>query len=224
MLVPPPLQALPLVNSGSYGICLLNFLMGIAGCAIAFGPKEIVALMGVSLQWTKYLTGLSLLALGLWQIVGVLGIATERYSVYRFYIFVHRLGLLAVFIPPIVFIIVAGVQHNKTYDSCIANFGYNPPVSAAGHVNSFDSSTYRDVGHDICNALIYAQLGCMAGLLVLLAVLEVRAIPPLSPAPSRSPRSRGAARADLAPHQAYFVTLQTSYGHQMRDALHDHKK
>lgn len=150
--------------------------MGIAGCVIAFAPREIVALSGVSLGWSKYLTGLALLVVGLWQIVGVIGIATERYSVYRFYLWFHRLGLLVIFIPAIVFIIVAGVQHNKTHNACLAKFGYNPPVTPAQgqHVNPFNDDTYQEVSDKICNALIYAQLGCMGGLLVLLALLEVR--------------------------------------------------
>lgn len=168
--------ALPLVNSGSYGILLLNFLIGIATCAIAFGPPEIVALSGVSLAGTKYPIGIIAILLAVWQLVGALGISSERPSLYRLYLHVHRAALALLFLLAIIFLIVGGAQKSKVRTHCLTQFGFNPPANTAGAsgFESVDSDVYQTVSHKLCNSFIDAQVGCMAGLIIVLFALEVR--------------------------------------------------
>ena len=167
-------QGVPIVNAGAYLIVIENFLLGLGIAVLAFVPPEIVALMGTIPSWSKVIVGILGIVLLVWQVAGIISIASQKTGFYRTYIRINFLLTLAIIAAAAAFLIAAAVQHSNAVKSCAKNFGVAPTGDGTGYEVPGAAQNSTTIGQNICNAFVWVQVGLMGFLIVLWSLTQVR--------------------------------------------------
>lgn len=162
--------AIPLINVGSYvtvvEIALVAFITGI----LAVAGSPFVAGLDVIPSFAKAIVA----ALGFitcaWQVVGLISIKRESPKLYHTYVRITTILTLAILAVTIAFFIVAASQHSKAQSACNTQYGALPSTTSTGFTNS---DITQNFGDQICNYFIWAQVGTMGGLIVLVGLVQL---------------------------------------------------
>lgn len=162
--------AIPLINVGSYvtvvEIALVGFITGI----LAVAGDPFVAGLNVIPTFAKGIVA----ALGFitcaWQIVGIVAIKREATKLYHIYVRITTLLTLAVLAVTIAFFAVAASQHSKAQAACNSQYGALPSTTSTGFTNS---DITQNFGNQICNYFIWAQVGTMGALIILIGLVQL---------------------------------------------------
>jgi hypothetical protein len=163
----PPLQAIPLINFGSYTICLEFIFVALCVALLAVGPPSIVASSGaIPSGWPKVIVCVLGFIIVAWQVLGIVSIKTEKTALYRTYIRINFLLTLITLIVTLAFFAVSAARHSAALESCVALYGNTPAGSSS-------SSDLTNVGETICSIFIWVQVGCMGLLIILIGLTQV---------------------------------------------------
>ncbi|CAO1615493.1 unnamed protein product [Sympodiomycopsis kandeliae] len=162
--------AIPLINVGSYvtvvEIALVAFLVGV----LALAGSPFVAGLDVIPSFAKAIVA----ALGFitcaWQVVGLVSIKREATKLYHIYVRITTILTLAILAVVIAFFAVAASQHSKAQSACNNQYGALPSTTSQGFTNS---DITQNFGDQICNYFIWAQVGTMGGLIVLIGLVQL---------------------------------------------------
>lgn len=166
--------AIPLVNFGAYFLVLEFFFVALVTAILSLGTPSIVAGQTVIPSFSKYLIFIIALISLFWQPLGLFSIAKQRTKLYRFYIRINFLLTIVEIVLAAVFFIVAAVQHNKAKENCNNLYGNTPSSTNSNSASLIDVSTaLNGTGEQICNYFIWAQVGAMGLLLVLMGLTQV---------------------------------------------------
>lgn len=207
---------------GAYTICVQFAVIALCVVILAVAPPQIVATMGaLPSGFPKIIVCiLGVIAL-LWQAVGIAAIKREANRMYRTYIRVNFILTLVTIIVTLVFFAVAAARHSTALAACTAAYG-NPPLGSQSLGSELDS-----IGSTICNIFIWAQVGFMGLLIILIGLTQVRC--------RGRPRMKKGDCCVLFAHcchssltsnlgeQLYMCAVQRAYGKEMRHAMHDAK-
>jgi hypothetical protein len=159
----------PLINMGSYTICLQ--FMFVAACTIilALVPPTIVATMGaLPSGFPKYIVAVLALISLICQVVGIVAIKREAPRLYRTYIRINFVLTLLVIVATLAFFAVAAARHSVALQSCVAAYGATPAGSS-----SMGSSALQNLGSTICNIFIWVQVGFMGLLIAVIGLTQL---------------------------------------------------
>lgn len=162
--------AIPLINVGSYvtvvEIALVAFITGI----LAVAGSPFVAGLDVIPSFAKAIVAALAFITCAIQIVGLVSIKRESTKLYHGYVRVTTILTLAILIVCIAFFAVAASQHSKAQAACNAQYGGLPATTSTGYTNS---DITQNFGDQICNYFIWAQIGTMGGLIVLIGLVQL---------------------------------------------------
>lgn len=159
----------PLINMGSYTICLQFIFVAVCTIVLALVPPTIVATMGaLPSGFPKYIVAVLALISLIWQLVGIVSIKREAPRMYRTYIRVNFLLTLIIIIATLAFFAVAAARHSVALASCVAQYGATPAGSSA-----MGSSALSGLGSTICNIFIWVQVGFMGLLIALIGLTQL---------------------------------------------------
>lgn len=163
--------AIPYINVGGYvvvlEIALVAFLVGI----LALAPSAIVAGLGIMPSYAKAIVAALAFVTFVWQIVGLLAIKMEKTKLYHLYVRITTLLTLSILAATIAFYVVSAVQHDTAATTCTATYGAVPTTSTT--VSGGDTSYAEDFGSQICDYFVWAQIGAMGGLIVLMGLVQL---------------------------------------------------
>ncbi|UZJ51737.1 hypothetical protein CBS101457_001057 [Exobasidium rhododendri] len=161
--------AIPLINFGSYTICLEFIFVALCVALLAIGPPSIVASSGsLPSGWPRAIVCVLGFVVVAWQIVGIVSIKKEKTGLYRTYIRINFLLTLVTILVTLAFFAVSAARHSAALTSCVALYGNAPAGSS-----STSSSELSGVGETICNIFIWVQVGCMGLLIALIGLTQL---------------------------------------------------
>ncbi|PWN45625.1 hypothetical protein IE81DRAFT_272091, partial [Ceraceosorus guamensis] len=168
--------AFPLVNAGAYVIIIETFLVALAVLVLALAPPAIVAATGsLPAGWPKYIVAIIALIIMLLQPVGLFAVIKQRPSLYRGYLRIATILVLAEILVTLAFFAVAAARHSTALESCIALYANTPQGDGAGFSTSQTDNALDGVGDTICNVWIWIQVGLMGLLIALVGITQVQA-------------------------------------------------
>ncbi|PWN22677.1 hypothetical protein BCV69DRAFT_280279 [Microstroma glucosiphilum] len=163
--------AIPLINVGAYvtvvEIAIVAFLVGILALAPSY---SIVAGLGVIPSFGKAIVSALGFVTAVWQIVGLVAVRKEATKLYHAYTRITTLLTLAILAATIAFLVVAATQHDTAQSACNASYGATPATTSSGYTSSAISENFGD---QICDYFIWAQIGAMGGLILLLGLTQL---------------------------------------------------
>ncbi|KAF5390294.1 hypothetical protein D9757_002855 [Collybiopsis confluens] len=151
--------AIPLVNAGIYAALTEQFVAGIVVGILSFGTPSIVG--AATPSFAPWLFGIVCLVAAALQILGCLGVAREKPILFRRYITLHGLVVVAAFAIAAAWIIISASKHSTAQSNCISDF-----------FNTTDS-TEQSEGETLCNIFPWVDVGLMAGIWVWLAIMHI---------------------------------------------------
>lgn len=178
----------PLVKVGAY-LIPLEFAF-VSGCIIVLStttPTIVAAVDTLPRIFTLILLIFSIVTLA-WQIIGLITVGVEMSSIYRLYIRVNLLLVLLLTTVASIGTAVIATKHKQSQEVCTRIYG-NPPLNSSTGV-PFDAFDSFAPGKQICNYFMWAQVGGMVGLVVILSATQL-----------------------------YFCYCQRAYGQKQRSAI-----
>jgi len=150
--------AIPLVNAGIYTALTEQLALGVIVGTLSVATQAIVGASTPS--YAKWILAAVCYVAAAIQIVGFMGVARNRISVFSTYLTLNALATIAAFSVAAVWIILSGTRHSTAQSTCENNF-YN---GTSGSVAS--------EGVTLCNIFAWVDLGVMAGLWVVLLIMQ----------------------------------------------------
>ena len=161
--------AIPLINFGSYTICLEFIFVALCVALLAVGPPSIVATTGpLPSGWPKIVVCILGFIVVAWQVVGLVSIKKEKTSLYRTYIRINFLLTLVTIFVTLAFFAVSAARHSVALDNCVAQYANVPAGSSSTGASQLDG-----VGRTICDIFIWVQVGFMGLLIALIGLTQV---------------------------------------------------
>jgi len=151
--------AIPLVNSGIYFALTEQLVAGVIIAVLSFGTPSIVG--AATPSFAGVLFGIVCLVAAAVQLFGFLGVARDKPILFRRYITLHSIALLAAFVIAAAWVIISATKHSTAQSKCISDF-----------FNTTDSTEVSE-GNTLCNIFPWVDVGIMAGIWVWLAIMHV---------------------------------------------------
>ncbi|KAI8981290.1 hypothetical protein BD414DRAFT_420034 [Trametes punicea] len=150
--------AIPVVYAGIYIALLEQLALGVIAGTLAVATPSIVGASTPS--FAKWIFAIVCYIGAAIQILGFVAVRQERPIFYRRYVTLHLLVTVAAFAVAAAWIILSAVHHNQAENKCLSDF-------FGGTVSANNSE-----GQTLCNIFPWADVGIMAGLWVLLAIMQ----------------------------------------------------
>ncbi|KAK2461852.1 hypothetical protein APHAL10511_006315 [Amanita phalloides] len=148
--------AIPLVNVGIYLAIIVQFTVALVAGILALATPPFVGAVTPSFApWifaTVCFIGAAI------QLLGIIGVKSERTTLFRRYVMFHGPILVAVFAVAAAWIIISAARHPTAQDNCLKRF--------------FPDETSSS-GSTLCNIFPWVDVGIMCGLWVVLAIFFV---------------------------------------------------
>jgi len=151
--------AIPLINAGIYFTLTEQFVLGILVGILSMSTPSIVG--AVTPSFAPWVFGIICFVAGAVQILGFIGVAREKSILFRRYVSLHSLIIVAAFSVALVWIILSVSHHSTAKSNCLSNF--------FAHADSEQESE----GETLCEIFPWVDVGVMGGLWVILAALHI---------------------------------------------------
>ncbi|KAK1921692.1 hypothetical protein DB88DRAFT_498901 [Papiliotrema laurentii] len=164
--------AVPLVNFGIYSII---FEQGLVSLGIGITAIAAPSVVGASFpSFASYIFAVTCFAVAICQPVGWIGVLREKTSTFKAYAWANALAITAAFSVAAALIIVSATKHNTAVSDCATDF-YSPSANstAASQFASASNETLTTQAEKICPPLVWAQVGIMGGLWLILLIVQV---------------------------------------------------
>jgi len=156
--------AIPLVNTGIYIALITNLVVGFTAGILALTTPSIV---GAAVPaFASWIFAILALVTGGLQIIGLLAVYKEKSILYRRFTTLHCMLVIATFAVAAVFIGWSGGKHSKATSTCQTDF-FPPSSTSSGLV---DTSKEEQI---LCNIFAWVTFGVMAGLWLVLGLVEI---------------------------------------------------
>ncbi|KZO96055.1 hypothetical protein CALVIDRAFT_499359, partial [Calocera viscosa TUFC12733] len=157
--------AIPLLNTGIYLALLEQLAAGILiGTLILAAPP----IVGVSIPtFTAYILAGLLYLTSLCQILGFFGVARESTKLFRTYLWLNSILVVACFALAAALIGISASKHNTVVSACEASF-----FPASTGTSSVGSGALDGEGQSVCNIFAWVDIGVLGGLWLLLAIFQ----------------------------------------------------
>ncbi|KAJ3976971.1 hypothetical protein EV361DRAFT_880945 [Lentinula raphanica] len=151
--------AIPLVNAGIYAALIEQLVAAVLIAVLSFATPSIVG--AATPSFAPWLFGIVCLVAAAIQLLGFFGVAKEKHILFRRYITLHSLVIVAAFALAAAWIIISASKHSTAESNCLTDF-----------FNSTDS-TEESEGNTLCNIFPWIDVGIMAGIWVWLAIMHI---------------------------------------------------
>jgi len=151
--------AIPLINAGIYFTLIEQFILGILVGILSVATPSIVG--AVTPSFAPWVLGIICFVAGAIQVLGFIGVAQEKSILFRRYISLHSLAIVAAFSVSLAWIILSLSRHSTAKTNCITTFFANA------------DSEQKIEGNTLCNIFPYVDVGVMGGLWLILAALHI---------------------------------------------------
>ncbi|KAJ7706083.1 hypothetical protein B0H17DRAFT_1156472 [Mycena rosella] len=151
--------AIPIINAGIYFALIEQFVLGILLGILSMATPSIVG--AATPSFAPWVFGIICFVGGAVQILGFIGVAQEKPILFRRYISLHSLAIVAAFSVALAWIILSVSRHSTAKANCIANF------YATG------DSEEKSEGDILCNIFPFVGVGVMGGLWIILLILHI---------------------------------------------------
>ncbi|KAL0580371.1 hypothetical protein V5O48_001616 [Marasmius crinis-equi] len=149
--------AIPIINAGIYATLLEQTVAGILIGILSLATPHIVGASTPSFAaWI--LAIICFIGAGL-QVLGFIGVAKEKPILFRRYLSLHSIALLAAFAVAAAWIILSATKHSDAKSKCLSDF-FNTPQT-------------QSQGQTLCEIFPWVSVGVMGGLWALLAIMHV---------------------------------------------------
>ncbi|KAG9094689.1 hypothetical protein FS749_012006 [Ceratobasidium sp. UAMH 11750] len=153
--------AIPILNVGIYTVIGEQFVLGVVAGTLSIATPFIV---GASIpSFAPWLLAISCYIVAGVQSIGFIGVFKEKAGLFRKYVMINSVAVIAAFCIAAAFIAVSGTRHNAASDRCEKSFfaADNNPGAGASNDDSGE-------GEQICEVFTWVILGLMGGLWVTL--------------------------------------------------------
>ncbi|THU98236.1 hypothetical protein K435DRAFT_721026 [Dendrothele bispora CBS 962.96] len=154
--------AIPTVNAGIYLTLLEQMALGVLVGVLSMAAPEIVG-SSVPMMVVIIFGILCFAAAGL-QLLGFIGVATERPILFRRFLSLHSLLITACFSMSGALIIISATRHSSAKARCTTDFFVPDP-------NNADSVLQKEADK-LCEIFPWVDVGVMGGLWVILAAVH----------------------------------------------------
>ncbi|TIC25755.1 hypothetical protein E3Q12_00914 [Wallemia mellicola] len=154
--------AIPMVNFGIYAQLFEFIAVGLAAGIVALASQRVLGAESVP-EWPSYILGVLCLLVVIIQPIGFVGVAKEKFRLFRRFHFLNTLLTLCAFMCALAIIIACAAKHSDATTKCQSD--YYPPDPDA----TFTLSQYSGT---ICNILGWVDIGVMGLLWVLLILVQ----------------------------------------------------
>lgn len=145
-----------MVNTGIYATLIEQLVAGILIGALSVGTPPIVG--AATPSFAGWLLGIVCFVAAALQILGFIGVAKEKPILYRRYVTLHGIVLCAAFAIAAAWAIVSASRHSTASSNCVKRF--------------FSDDSLQSQGETLCDIFSWVDVGIMAGLWVLLVILQ----------------------------------------------------
>ncbi|KAJ6575213.1 hypothetical protein B0H19DRAFT_1208652 [Mycena capillaripes] len=151
--------AIPVINAGIYFTLIEQFVLGILVGVLSMATPSIVG--AVTPSFAPWVFGIICFVAGAVQILGFIGVAREKSVLFRRYVSLHSLTIVAAFSVSLAWIILSLSHHSTAKSNCLSNFFANA------------SSEQQTEGNVLCEIFPWVDVGVMGGLWVFLAAVHI---------------------------------------------------
>ncbi|KAJ7783888.1 hypothetical protein DFH07DRAFT_789505 [Mycena maculata] len=151
--------AIPIINAGIYFTLIEQFVLGILVGILSMSTPSIVG--AVTPSFAPWLFGIVCFVAGGVQVLGFIGVAREKAILFRRYLSLHALAIVAAFSVALAWIIISASRHSTAKANCLADF-----------FNGADSEQKTE-GDTLCDIFPLVDVGVMGSLWVILAALHL---------------------------------------------------
>ncbi|KAJ8084101.1 hypothetical protein PM082_002868 [Marasmius tenuissimus] len=149
--------AIPIINAGIYAALIEQTVAGLLVAILSLATPHIVGSATPSFaRWI--LAIVCFVGAGL-QLLGFVGVAKEKPILFRRYLSLHIIALLAAFAVAAAWIILSATKHNDAKSTCLSDF--------------FSAPSTRSQGETLCEVFPWVSVGIMGGLWAILAIMHV---------------------------------------------------
>ncbi|KAJ7169972.1 hypothetical protein C8R46DRAFT_896618 [Mycena filopes] len=151
--------AIPVINAGIYFTLIEQFVLGILVGILSMSTPSIVG--AATPSFAPWVFGVICFVAAAVQVLGFIGVSQEKSVLFRRYISLHSLAIVAAFSVALAWIILSVSRHSTAKTNCLKNFFANA------------NSEQQTEGETLCDIFPYVDVGVMGGLWLLLAALHI---------------------------------------------------
>ncbi|KAJ7181757.1 hypothetical protein C8R43DRAFT_1083919 [Mycena crocata] len=151
--------AIPVINAGIYFTLIEQFVLGILVGILSMATPSIVG--AATPSFAPWVFGIICFVAAAIQVLGLIGVSQEKSILFRRYISLHSLAIVAAFSVALAWIILSVSRHSTAKSKCLTDF-----FATA-------SAELKTEGETLCQIFPYVDVGVMGGLWVILAVLHI---------------------------------------------------
>ncbi|KZT05953.1 uncharacterized protein LAESUDRAFT_654583 [Laetiporus sulphureus 93-53] len=152
--------AIPVVYTGIYFAILEQFAAGIITATLAVATPQIVGAAVPS--FAKWIFAIICYVGAALQFVGLFAVRGERPSLFRIYVTLHTLITLAAFAVAAVWIIISATRHTTAETNCRTTY-----------YSGTNTTILTDEANTLCDIFPWVDIGLMAGLWALMAIMQL---------------------------------------------------
>lgn len=149
--------AIPIVNAGVYAALVEQLVAGILVGVLSVATPSIVG--AATPSFASWVLGIICLVAAGIQILGFIGVAKDKAVLFRRYLSLHVIALLAAFAVAGTWIGISAGRHSTAKSKCINDF--------------YPEDDQKSQGEAICNIFPWVDVGIMGALWVVLAIMHV---------------------------------------------------
>lgn len=151
--------AIPLVNFGIYLAIFMQFLVALLAGILSVATPSIIG--AATPSFAPLLFGAVCFIGAAIQILGAIGVKMEKVTLFRTYVFLHGMPVVASFAIAAAWIILSATRHSTAQQNCLQKFFPDETATSSGE------------GQTLCNIFPWVSVGIMGGLWAVFAIFFV---------------------------------------------------
>jgi lysylphosphatidylglycerol synthetase-like protein (DUF2156 family) len=150
--------AIPLVNAGIYLTIFIQFVVAFVAGILSVSTPSIVG--AATPSFAPWILAIICFVGAAIQILGAIGVKREKAILFRRYVSLHSLAVVAAFAIAVVWIIISATRHTTAENNCLQKF-FPDETDTSGE------------GQTMCNIFPWVSIGIMGALWAVLAIFFV---------------------------------------------------
>lgn len=153
--------AIPTINTGIYAVLSEQFVLGVVAGTLSIATPSIVG--AATPSFAKWVFAIVCYVAAGIQVLGFLGVARESTILFRRYVTLHIMAIVAAFSVAAAWVIISATRHSTAKTNCINDFftSSDPTTPTASEAGT------------MCDIFPWVDIGIMGGLLGFFAVVHI---------------------------------------------------
>ncbi|KAG8992721.1 hypothetical protein FRB94_013471 [Tulasnella sp. JGI-2019a] len=160
--------AIPTMNVGIYLTIIEQLSVGLLAGVLAVATTPIVGASTPS--FAPWLFAAGCFVVSAVQAMGFFGIFKEKATLFQRYVQINSLAVSYVFGISATWIVISATRHTTATNACITNFYTNTTTNTTGIGGGADATAGE--GQTVCNIFVWADIGIMGGLWLLMFIFQ----------------------------------------------------